>query len=575
MEGKLEAATNALAEALSTLLQICPDVYLQKEGLPRVHADVQLEAGPTCKICKQPLRTLRVLCAICRRRPMQLTKGVNYLQLCWEGSHPDLFKKDIWDRSSSANRLLARTQDVLNQCLALEAGAVRVGGPNYFMDDLHTASFWLDSTICSGAFALTEEVFPMALEWLFEVDSRFFGRRSEWLQARLQQVAGVVASHASWLKQLKIEDITLLTEEALDEGVRLWKIACRKERDFVYRSLCALKTGNTPPTACLEHFKCTLHELEPRLRVLLNQLDALEKSNYDFVLQPTAEIAVDANVPALPWVEHRRRLRFNLPSIPSYFPIDHYRLIRTLALVARMIDLNDMPVGVVHVKLLRVSLRTVIASAIHTSNLCKFTTAPTDMACAFLRGQALMERCGPLIEDEILESVGCLRHFSMSEIGTLVSIELQGVTSTLKEKVASNLPKLWQTRGYLEWLQHCLPLVLMHLNTARGERACIKTPSLALSGWSVLWALPKVREFDPHVDTELVMYNEDMFGSPATFLISLERKKTFVYKRRVGTRMAMCIAADDVCRLLNNRAHATCIASERHTHHVSSQQEHN
>lgn len=552
MEGKLDAATDALADALSTLMQVCPDVYLKKEGLPRVHADVELEAGHTCSVCKRPLRALRVMCAVCRRRPVQMTKGVNYLQLCWEGSHPDLFKKEIWDRSSSANRLLFKAQNALKQCLELETEAVRIDRPNYFMDDIHQAPFWVDDTVRSGAMALTEEVFPLALSWLLSTDGRFFGAQSAWVQSRLQEVAGLVASHASWLHPMTVEDLTRRTEEALSDGIQLWKQHCRKQREFARHSLCALESGCAPPCGFPVQPSGSIPGEKKRLRALLDQLDALEQNKYEFVLQPTAELSADPDVPELPWVEYRRRLRLTLPSAPDGFPMENYRVIRVLALVARMVALNDIPIGVVRIDIFRASLRSVISSAVHTTNLCKFTTTPTDMACAFMRGQALMQRCGPLIEDEVLESVCCLRHFSMSEIGTLVSVELQGVLETLKNKVVSNLPRLWQTRGYREWLQHSIPLVLIHLKTSRGERASLRNPTAAWAGASVLWALPKVREFNPETESELVLYKEDTFGRAEAFLKGLEHQNRLVYKRRVGTRFAMCLATDDLIRIFNN-----------------------
>jgi hypothetical protein len=103
--------------------------------------------------------------------------------------------------------------------------------------------------------------------------------------------------------------------------------------------------------------------------------------------------------------------------------------------------------------------------------------------------------------------------------------------------------------------------VLIHLKTSRGERASARNPTAAWAGKSVLWALPKVREFNPETESELVLYKEDIFGRAEAFLKELRQLKRFVYTRRVGTRIAMCLATDDLIRLFNNGAPVLPIVS--------------
>lgn len=291
----------------------------------------------------------------------------------------------------------------------------------------------------------------------------------------------------------------------------------------------------------------------PKVREIKKEIDFLKKK-YGF---PRGALVSDQpDLPELEWVSASRQLRVNVEEPPAFYPEDDFRHCRMLAVVTQMLKIGDLPVGTVRKHIIQSSLRKTIVSAHSASDACRAATAHGDLAFAFLRAQSMVERPNPIVEDEMIEAVTCLRHFSLAEIGTLVSVgldfDMEGkqVVDVLKDRVVQRLPAVWEQRGYREWLQHCLPALLVHTNQLRSARAACRNPVVVWKETTVLWHLPKVRDFDYETLGELQLFKEDVFGRAGRLIETLFQKRRFFYNRRVGTRVAMCCAGDDLRRLL-------------------------
>lgn len=577
LEGKLDPAIDALADALAVVLQIRPDAYLKKQGLPCIHTDVALDPTEHCASCGNQLRYLRVLCASCRRAPTELRRSHPYVQLCWQGSNPRLFSPELLETVRIAEAVTMDAREAIQICVQTDGEAGRLARDNFRVDDLRKMPHWEDAEYFAGlAPLIATEIFPLARAWVERVDEGY-GERSRDLQERLDSVAAQIAAHSAWHEELTEEHAVAQTYAEIARGVAEWRRACAAREELLKDALLVLERGMLDERAraalpgaaracgarheafarmckagdlrAVEQWRNTFGvEFVRHLRAELAQL----KSEYSF---PSASLSDTPNTPGLLWVDARRQLRMPEDAPPALYPQDSFRVARVLTLVTQMIKLGDLPVGTVRTEILRSALRKRITSAIDASDACRAASANGDLAFSFLRGQSLIDRPGPLVEDEIVEAVSCLRHFSLAEIGTLVSVGLEQphlgshVMEVLKDRVVQQLPSVWADRGYREFLQHTLPSLLVHVYQLRSERASNRNPALVWNEAAVLWALPKVRELQRDAE-ELILFQEDLFGHARRFVRALFDKKHVFYRRRVGTRMAICCSRDDVIKLL-------------------------
>ena len=231
---QLDPAIDALADALGVLLQISPDAYLQKEGLPAIHSEVALDPGKACAVCGRTLNSLRVLCATCRRAPTTFRRSHSYVQLCWQGSNPRLFSRELLETYAVAEKVDADAREAIQICLQTDGEAARLPAEqiNFRLDDLRQLPHWHDADYFAGlAPLLAAEIYPFACEWVEEVDAGY-GERSPWLQARLDNVAAQVAAHSAW-------DVELTEDRAVEQayaevrsGAEQWERAERWERPW-------------------------------------------------------------------------------------------------------------------------------------------------------------------------------------------------------------------------------------------------------------------------------------------------------------------------------------------------------
>lgn len=569
---------DALADALATLLQIAPDVRIQKEGMRVAHCDLVLEPEGSCAACGCPLRTLRVLCGSCRGKPVCIRSGVSYMELCWQGSHPRLFARELWDRCAEAHRITAETEQVIQEALQVDADLVGVDG-DFLLDDVKLMSLW---RTLPGA--IEAEVYPMAVTWLQTADVMMSGDdrthhsdphgggRSQRVKEAIEGIALRVAQHAVGTRELTLEDAVQTTQEMVEEGRQAWQQACNEEITGLRSVLFVLNKGvederaraMLPQVAKAGLFPLSRMAADNNLRAIeqwrsdhggsaaqriRQQLVILTEQRDEPWNLPPSAVPGEGNCPQPAWLEAPLRFRLAVSTAPRLFPREVLRCARLLALVATILHHDALPFGCVRPDLLRRALVEVITRADRVLSECRTAAAPADLACVFLRGQALVERAGPLLEDEVMQAVACLRHFSMEQVATLVAREMGSLMRPLKDLVMARLPSVWRERGYREWLQHCLPQVLMHFNFSRSERASLRNPDWPDA--ELLWSLPKVRDFRPG-DKELVLYPEDISLRASPLLKHMFENRRAVYKRRVGTRRAFCIAEHDVARLLSS-----------------------
>ena len=574
LDGKLDQAVDALADALSVVLQIRPNVYLEKRGF-LVHADVELDKSDHCIICKRQMNKLRVLCATCRRAPPEARFSHSYVQLCWQGSHPRLFTKEVWELCAEARSVERDAIDQIQICIQTDGEAVRVQGENFLVDDLRRLPHWKDAHYLQGhAAILAAEIYPMALGWVQRVDARRFGhKRSKELAANLEHLAARMAAHSAWHKEWFHTFAEKETFEAIEKGawvcdanraerVKLLEDALKVLEEGEY-GLVAKLAEVLPPEDPLARMAAAgdlraVHQWRNsfgpgKVREIKKEVDFLKKK-YGF--PRGALVSDEPDLPELEWVSASRQLRVNVEDPPAYYPEDDFRHCRMLAIVTQMLKIGDLPIGTVRKHVIQSSLRKTIVSAHSASDACRAATAHGDLAFAFLRAQSMVERPNPIVEDEMIEAVTCLRHFSLAEIGTLVSVgldfDMEGkqVVDVIKDRVVARLPAIWEQRGYREWLQHCLPALLVHTNQLRSSRAACQNPVVVWKETAVLWHLPKVRDFDYQTLAELQLFREDVFGRAGKLIETLLQERRFFYKRRVGKRMAVCCAGDDLRRLL-------------------------
>lgn len=577
LDSKLDPAIDALADALAAILQICPDAYIKKQGLPCIHSDVALDPAEQCAACGRQLSSLRVLCASCRRAPTELRRSHPYIQLCWQGSNPRLFSPELLETFRIAEAVEMDAREAIQICIQTDGEAGRVARANFRLDDLRKMPHWQDAEYFAGlAPLIATEIFPLARAWVERVD-QVFGERSRDLQKRLDSVAAQIAAHSAWHVELTEEDAVAQTYAEIARGVEEWNRARVARAEVLKGALLVLENGMLDERArealpraaracgprqdafarmckagdlrAVEQWRNTFgEEFARQLKAEMRQL----QSEFKF---PPATLSEAPNVPELAWVAARRQLDMPAGSPPALYPEDTFRVARVLTLVTQMIKLGDLPVGTVRTEILRSALRKRITSAIDASDACRAASANSDLAFSFLRGQSLIDRPGPLVEDEVVDAVCCLRHFSLAEIGTLVSVGLEqphlgsDVMEVLKDRIVQQLPSVWAERGYREFLQHTLPALLVHVYQMRSERASNRNPMLVWNEAAVLWALPKVREMRQDAE-ELVLFREDLFGNALRFVSVLFGKKQVFYRRRVGTRMAICCSRDDVVKLL-------------------------
>ena len=167
LESKLDPAIDALADALAVLLQICPDAYIKKEGLPCIHTDVALDPSEQCAACGAPLSFLRVLCASCRRAPTELRRSHPYIQLCWQGSNPRLFSPQLLETGRIAEAVQMDAREAIQICVQTDGEAGRLARDNFRVDDLRKMPHWKDAEYFAGmAPLIATEIFQFARAWV-------------------------------------------------------------------------------------------------------------------------------------------------------------------------------------------------------------------------------------------------------------------------------------------------------------------------------------------------------------------------------------------------------------------------
>ena len=596
----MHSAADALADCLSHVLCIQSDAYIKKEGLPPIYDGVELETRNVCRVCGDSMQRLRVLCVKCRRRPVVVSGGPPVINVCWQGSHPCLLNKKYWEDCVVAEKQFYSCRWALqrSQYIARVAAGIGKNG-NVLLDDAGVDDWELWNEDVNAEFRLAglgstieDEVRITALQWLRTIDCAI----ADTLGVPVTD-GGVVGDVAARLASMISKSVAMTGDPMTAEMVMsiIHDIRSTTQTERVGNTLIDAGRLHTLVTTLVhgpsdEHVRSAITNGEvfdafsvfelremgdvplKEMVVIPGNLYAVEQwrtspegleflsrvrriadtlSNHtDHEYGPTAEISTEDLLPAPPWVNiaPRWRIRKDIQSVPRQGMYEE-RVYRLCGLVIQMLRSGDIPKATLSCEFVH---RLCIAHVVRSSQMLEWArrqVEPAQLVMAFLRTQKHLEECGPFIEDEMRQAVAFLSPYSINEIATVVGRHFDDLKKHMVTRIHNNLPPIWKSRGYSEFLQHVIPPVLYRFAVSRGPSPLERRPSdiLAMRG-ELLMTIPAVREWSAHPFEDLDLCTEDVRGKKKVveLLEQCKRNKVLARRKRSSTKMVWSLCASDL-----------------------------